>query len=102
MPSSKSDKFSNTLYRPFVPPELPLQIGKKLLITRLGEIDPRFHSATYIYPVGYASERTYISYAHVEKECKYYQEIILNNNDLAFKIICEDDKGKLLALLLCL
>lgn len=75
-------------------PVFPLSIGD-LTIHSLGEIvpdRPNFHTADYIFPVGFCSTRLYVSTRSLEQKCLYTCSISDDGSGPLFEISADDQK----------
>jgi len=75
-------------------PIMPIVLRGGLKITNLGTIvtdRPNFHSKRYIWPVGFRSERFYSSMTNIQAKCLYISEIVDNDIEPEFVVICPED-----------
>eukprot|EP01135_Chromosphaera_perkinsii_P003152 Nk52_evm41s236 gene=Nk52_evmTU41s236 len=72
-------------------PVFPIRLGG-LAILSLGEIDARFHTSRYIWPIGFKSTRDYPSLKENEKRALYECEILEDDGNVLFKVTPEEDR----------
>jgi hypothetical protein len=72
---------------------LPLTISSKTRLLNLGKINyekKAFHTPRYIYPVGYKSEKKYLSFVTLEGEATYTCEIAEGADGPIFRVTTND------------
>eukprot|EP00951_Prasinocladus_malaysianus_P003612 scaffold25443_cov37-Prasinocladus_malaysianus.AAC.1 len=76
-------------------PILPIQLGPSMVVLSLGRIVTNrpmvYNSQSYIWPLGFRSQRMYASYVAPNQRVNYLCEIVDRDNCPEFRITAEDD-----------